>query len=820
MPIPRTAAPLWLTFLLAQGMSLPARPTVAAAAGPASPEESLGSAEADGLVLDGSGSPLADVKVSLKTGPTTLETHTAPSGRFRFPALPKGNYRVRLEKEGYVPRTLSLSVELASGTAPAKFFLHPIASATVEVTCGVKTQVEPQIKEDIIPTETISPLDIRKVNAVSLTEAVDFKPGISVQTECSICNVRNVVLNNLPGRFTTIMLDGVPIFSSVSGAYGLDMIGVNGVESIEVSRGAGVSLIAPEALAGAVNLVSKHPTQEERILEVQGGDDGYRQANAFWAHPFDGGAITVTFLGNDHRSVDGNGNGVSEYTGYKRYLGGIGFFLDHLAGFSLRGRLDLVDEHRNGGALGYDYDAIEKDLTGNPFDWSRGVGGSPDSRGWIRPDGNFNQALADGQNPILLPDGKVLIPYDKGQAGFSEVIGTRRQQGLLVAERDLENNLKLKLAFGGAFHRQDSFYEDDVYDARQRQFYGEASLQWFLTDTLVTGGLNLRYEDLRSHGRLPDGTLVEGVDNYTYQTPAAFIQVYHGFFGGLLELNGSLRYDHNNVFGPITTPRLNLLWHHTPNLSSRFAIGRGFRCPTSFFEQDHGVLQTTRIDRVIDRPEYSDNVSYTFAAAGEKWALAASASYNRIQNFALLNPHAADPVTGAPITLFTQSPNPVTVKGLDGTLTRKLLAHLSGTLGAEHYCYAFVPGTLAFARPKDRLYLRSDYDSEGLSLMARATWTGPMDLHRFYDYQDVQRYNLDGTPKLNTSPAFWTVDLGLTWKLSGTASLLVNVKNAFDYQQSRKEDFLWVDARGRQDVTQLWGPGLGRSIQAGFRFSF
>ena len=194
---------------------------------------------------------------------------------------------------------LAALLTLAAAAPAAAQVVHvgpaasPIASATVEVTCGVKTQVEPQIKEDIIPTETISPLDIRKVNAVSLTEAVDFKPGISVQTECSICNVRNVVLNNLPGRFTTIMLDGVPIFSSVSGAYGLDMIGVNGVESIEVSRGAGVSLIAPEALAGAVNLVSKHPTQEERILEVQGGDDGYRQANAFWAHPFDGGAITA-----------------------------------------------------------------------------------------------------------------------------------------------------------------------------------------------------------------------------------------------------------------------------------------------------------------------------------------------------------------------------------------------------------------------------------------------------------------------------------------------------------------------------------------------
>lgn len=67
-------------------------------------------------------------------------------------------------------------------------------------------------------------------------------------------------------------------------------------------------------------------------------------------------------LPQPHDSVDADGNGVSEYSGYDRKLGGIGFFIDDAGGFKVNGRLDLVDEKRGGGALGSDYAAIKTTL--------------------------------------------------------------------------------------------------------------------------------------------------------------------------------------------------------------------------------------------------------------------------------------------------------------------------------------------------------------------------------------------------------------------------------------------------------------------------
>ncbi|MFA5496485.1 MAG: TonB-dependent receptor [Porticoccaceae bacterium] len=670
----------------------------------------------------------------------------------------------------------------------------------MEVRAGQgETKVQPKLRDDIIKTDVIDAQDIRRTNAATLNEAVANNPGVDVQVECSICNVRNVTLNNLPGRFTTIMIDGVPIFSSVSGAYGLDMIGVNGVESIDISRGAGTSLTAPEALSGVVNIVSRRPQAVERVLEVQGGEYDYRRVDGFLSQPFDGGAATLSVSTNHHDSVDHNGNGISEYSGYQRALGGLGLFLDDVGGFRVRGRLDVVSEKRGGGAMGDDYSAIKADMSGNPFDWSRGEHGSPDHSGWVNP--------GDGS----------IVTYDNGRGGMSEIIFTERVQGVVSGERPLDSGTRLKLALGYANHKQESFYEGDIYNADQDQIYAETSLRHPFGDSLLTWGINYRFEDLRSNGVLSDGTVISGLDNYEYRTPGVFVQAYRALFDERLEFNGSLRYDDHNVFGGITSPRLNALWHHSHELSSRFAVGKGFRAPTSFYEQDHGILSTTRIDRDIHDPEISHNASYALAYAGDRSAFVLSASYNRIGNFALLDSGATDPVTSAPITLFTQADSAVTVKGVDATYTYKITPQLDATIGGEKFSYAFEPGVLSFARPEERVYLRLDYDAGNWELFTRATWTGSMDLQRFYDYANEPRYNLDGTRKLDRSPSYWVVDLSGRYRFSKRTALVFGVNNLFDYRQTDTEDFLWVNGDGEFDVTHFWGPGRGRQLYAGMR---
>ncbi|NHC05886.1 TonB-dependent receptor plug domain-containing protein [Azonexus fungiphilus] len=707
--------------------------------------------------------------------------------------------------QGFDPKPLSLAVLLAfAGPALADKQLGEIT-----VNSGKSVGARPVLRDEIIATESLGARELEKTGATMLTEALDKRPGISVQTECSICNVRNVVLNNLPGRYTTLLIDGIPIFSSVSAAYGLDSVSLGGVERIDISRGAGTSLIAPEALAGSVNMVTRRPTAHEFKAVQQFGSYGHRNTDLFGARVFDGGALTANLNYNTHDTVDADGNKVSEYTGYQRKLGGVGFFLDDIGGFDIRGRLDIVDEKRMGGAMGDNYSKVKADETGNPFRWSRGKNGSPSDAGWV----------AVGADGVVGTGDDSFVNYNDGLGGMSEIIFTDRQQFVSSATRKLGDGT-LRLAVGLARHKQDSYYEHSIYKAKQTQYYLEASTQQPIGATLVTGGVTYRYEDLKSRGAMANGTPNNGIDNYEYKTPGLFLQAYHAFLDGDVEVNASVRYDDHNIFGGITSPRVNLLWNHSHELNSRFALGRGFRAPTSFFEQDHGILDTSRIVREIKEAEISDNASYALSYAGDRLAWVGSLNYNRIKNMALLDSGATDPLSGLPITVFTSARKPVTVVGGDLTVTYKLTPTLETTVAAERFSYHFSEaGTLAFARPEARAYLRLDYESGPWSAMARGTWTGPMDLKKFYDYANNPRYNFDGTRKMDKSPSYWTVDLRGEYRLDKRWSLFLGVDNLTDFKQSDKESMLWVDRDGAIDVTQIWGPNRGLFVYGGVKFA-
>lgn len=716
-------------------------------------------------------------------------------------------HRLRLPARSLLPFALlpfALAPSQAQPLAEAEPRERELRAVTIESRSNQGTMRAGALRDELVRTESIGARAIERSGATNVNEAVDKNPGIAVQVECSICNVRNVLLNNLPGRYTTLLIDGIPIYSSVSSAYGLDSVSTYGLERIDIARGAGASLIAPEALAGTVNIVTKRPTLPEAQLRTQVGQYGSRQADLYLAKPLDGGAVTASANVNRHDAVDGNGDGISEYTGFDRRIAGLGWFVDDAGGFRLRGRLDLVDEKRGGGVLGTyrDPGAVKADGSGSPFDFRAGPHGSPRADGWLRP--------ADG----------AFLPYTLGRRGFSEYIHTRRQQVVTSGERATGPG-KLRLAFGAARHAQDSFYEFSDYDARQSQVYGEASYQLPVAQWLVTAGTNYRYEDLRSRGVTAAGMPTQGIDNYTYRVPAVFLQGYRTFRDDTVELNGSVRYDRHNVYGGIASPRLNLLYHHTEALSSRISVGKGFRAPTSFFEQDHGILDTVRIDRRITKPEVSHNLGYALSHADERLAVTGSYTFNRIRNFALLDPNHLDGA-GAPVTLFTSAARPVTVQGVDINASYLFTPALALSAGGELYRYAFPPGTLIFARPRARLFASVDYDRGPWEFIAKLVVTGPMDLNRFHDdgSGSQNRFNFDGTPKRGKSPTFATVDARLQYAVHRNLSLFVGADNLFDVRQSRKESPLWVDPQGGYDVTHLWGPGRGRYVYAGAKVSF
>jgi len=650
----------------------------------------------------------------------------------------------------------------------------------------------PFLRDQVAPVESCTVEEATKLGATNINEALDKRPGVSVQVECSICNARFISLNNLPGRYTTLLIDGVPLFSAVSQAYGLDSVGLRGLERIDLMRGAGASGLTPDALAGTVNMVTRRPVKDEAMVEMAVGQYGHRRIDVQVAAAGTAGAMSANIHTNKHDSVDGDGNGVSEYTGYSRQLGGIGFFVDDFGGFKLKGRVDAIDEKRNGGALGTDYDAIKQSRSGNPFDFSKGAHASPYLDGWVNP--------TDGSK----------VTYDGGRTGLSEIIFTQRQSAYVTGEKKLGEAV-LNVAAGYARHDQDSFYEGNVYQAKQNQGYLMGSLKAPLAGGIWTALADWRYEDLRSKAELPDGTPADGLDNYTFRTPGLGLAANYAFFDDRLEVGGNLRWENHNVYGSQLAPRLNLLWRHNEHANSRLSAGQGYRAPTSYFEQDHGILETLLIRNATTGVEKSQNLMYSFDWQDGDWKFLGNAHYTKLDRLAYLD-------IGATESVLRSAREAVKVKGADLQLGYQVTKALAASLGLEVARYDFPVGTLAFARPDRRAYVSLDWDSGGWDVFVRGTWTGPQDLAKFY-YRDAQHYNFDGSAKPDKSPAFWTVDARVQYTIDKRWAVFVGADNLFDFKQSDHDGMLWIDAAGAIDVTHIWGPNRGRFVYGGVRFA-
>ena len=76
---------------------------------------------------------------------------------------------------------------------------------------------------------------------------------------CQNCGFPQVRINGLDGRYSQILVDSHPLFSALTGVYGLEQIPANMIERVEVMRGGGSALYGSSAIGGTINVITKEP---------------------------------------------------------------------------------------------------------------------------------------------------------------------------------------------------------------------------------------------------------------------------------------------------------------------------------------------------------------------------------------------------------------------------------------------------------------------------------------------------------------------------------------------------------------------------------
>lgn len=171
---------------------------------------------------------------------TTYGTATDVTGHYMMVDLPVGEFTIVAKMVGFKEQKKQVILK-AGETVEIKFDLEEelIRMDEVVVT-GTKTfkrQTESAVIVNVLDAKTID-----NVAAQTVSETLNFQPGLRMETDCQTCNYSQLRMNGLGGAYSQILVNGRAIFSPLTGLYGLEQLPSEMVERIEVVRGGGSAL--------------------------------------------------------------------------------------------------------------------------------------------------------------------------------------------------------------------------------------------------------------------------------------------------------------------------------------------------------------------------------------------------------------------------------------------------------------------------------------------------------------------------------------------------------------------------------------------------
>ena len=670
---------------------------------------------------------------------------------------------------------------------------------TVESADAPIVQSKGSLKDLVEATEIITNKDLKQSQSATLAEAIEKQAGVSVTTGCSICGLKRVQLNGLKGEHTTVLIDGIPFNSTVSSFYGMDAIGTADIESIEIARGSGASLTAPEAIGGTINIIPRKPHGNGIEIDTSMGTLGTKNysllGEALSADKKTGILISASY--HAQNQVDNDHNGVSESPSMENQS--LSVMLTHE--FSKYDSVELKAAHFTSNVFG-------GPMVSESSAVARYNATAPEDPTFV--DGNnINNKLTSTPMSVL------------------ERINTKRDEIYLKERHFLNSDMNLQTTLAYAQQSQDSLYEGSDYGNVDKTYFGDLKIDHALNaNHFLTYGTDAKVETARSASQVYYVEQNREKDDFDYTALGLYAQdawmiddkneLTLAIRGAKITTNWRAQTAKGNeIDDTLLVPRLHYRHNHTNDLTSRFSAGMGYRSPLTFFESEHGLLDSG-FAMEITSLEKSKGANYSLAYKANGLSLTASAAYTQVENLAYI-----DDASGIQ-TLKNLSQN-VNVKNGDIVIGYTINDALTLSGSYEMYRYDdLYKSHLSLAAIEQRARFSIDYDINGWELYTEATYVGARDLT---PYNYIDRYNAyDGTvassPKNTTAPAYTTVDLKLTKQLDKNFSLYAGAKNLFDYVQTNVESPLFYDANGGFDSAHIWGPLRGRMVYLGMKATF
>ena len=420
------------------------------------------------------------------------------------------------------------------------------------------TQLPVQKLNSPISTDVYSQQFFRKNPTANMFEAIAMVNGVKPQLNCAVCNTGDIHINGLEGAYTMILIDGMPIVSSLSTVYGLSGIPNSLIDRIEVTKGPASSIYGSEAMGGVINIITKNALQApDFATDVMTGNQG---------------EINLDIA----KKVFDNKNFSSLLSLNYFYFGNrIDQNKDNFTDTPLQNRISVFNkwnfkrkENRQASfALRYFYE----DRFGGEMQWQKRNRGSDDV--------------------------------------YGESIYTNRLEFFGIYQLPLKEKFLLQYSYN--YHHQDSFYGNTSYLATQKVLFLQMNWEKQLGKHLLKSGTTLKstfYDD-----NTPGTANIAG-ENQPMKSP-----IYGFYLEDEWEINDKntlllgYRYDYHKIHKSVHSPRVAWKFEPNPYHTLRFSFGTGFRV-VNLFTEDHAALTGSREVVIADdlKPEKSLNTNLSY----------------------------------------------------------------------------------------------------------------------------------------------------------------------------------------------------------------
>ncbi|MBL7856515.1 MAG: TonB-dependent receptor [Cyclobacteriaceae bacterium] len=491
--------------------------------------------------------------VNLHIAGTRLGTTTDVKGFFKL-NVPDDLPTVKLVTSyvGYQPDTLLIS----GSQLKVNVHLREDVSNLSEVMVLSGTMKEVSKMNSPIPVEIYSPALFLKNPTPSLFESLSMINGVQPQLNCNVCNTGDIHINGMEGPYTMVLIDGMPIVSSLATVYGLSGIPNSLVKRIEVVKGPASTLYGSEAVGGIINIITKEASLAPRVktdlLMTSYGE--YNLDVAAKQMVKKSSSLVGLNYFNYSNKIDKNSDNFTDVTLQQR--------------ISIFNKWDFHRDQNRQASLAARY--VYEDRWGGELQWNR----------------NFR-----GSDQV-----------------YGESIYTNRAE--LLGKFQLPTSESIFIDYSYNYHVQDSYYGTIRYAANQHVAFAQVRWDKKIKQHDLLVGLPFRftrYDDNTAGTASRDNDPV----NQPMKTylPGIFLQDEISLTKKLTTLAG-LRYDHHNQHGNIFSPRLSFKYAANKNNTTRLSMGNGFRV-VNLFTEDHAALTGAR--EVIIKsellPEQSWNIN-------------------------------------------------------------------------------------------------------------------------------------------------------------------------------------------------------------------